>query len=130
MKLTKRIFISNEEYELADNKVSLKLSLGGKAIFIVTTTTPPERFALVRFDIGYEQKTAPFFEGFIDKVEPASNGTFRLIVKELSGILSNPLPISIEHPTMADIFAIITKNRAGISLAGGGLHQEGDPKLC
>ncbi|HDI3174081.1 hypothetical protein ID102_01665 [Vibrio cholerae] len=109
MKLTKRIFISNEEYELADNKVSLKLSLGGKAIFIVTTTTPPERFALVRFDIGYEQQTAPFFEGFIDKVEPASNGAFRLIVKELSGILSNPLPISIEHPTMADIFAIITK---------------------
>lgn len=109
MKLTKRLFISNEEYELADNKVSLKLSLGGKAIFIVTTTTPPERFALVRFDIGYEQQTAPFFEGFIDKVEPASNGTFRLIVKELSGILSNPLPISIEHPTMADIFAIITK---------------------
>ncbi|EOG7734443.1 hypothetical protein ACLIN6_000933 [Vibrio cholerae] len=109
MKLTKRLFISNEEYELADNKVSLKLSLGGKAIFIVTTTTPPERFALVRFDIGYEQQTTPFFEGFIDKVEPASNGTFRLIVKELSGILSNPLPISIEHPTMADIFAIITK---------------------
>ncbi|EPN4477792.1 hypothetical protein ACT0YH_001840 [Vibrio cholerae] len=109
MKLTKRLFISNEEYELADNKVSLKLSLGGKAIFIVTTRTPPERFALVRFDIGYEQQTSPFFEGFIDKVEPASNGTFRLIVKELSGILSNPLPISIEHPTMADIFAIITK---------------------
>ncbi|ENM5761885.1 TPA: hypothetical protein R0673_002930 [Vibrio cholerae] len=109
MKLTKRIFISNEEYELADNKVSLKLSLGGKAIFIVTTTTPPELFALVRFDIGYEQQTAPFFEGFIDKVEPASNGAFRLIVKELSGILSNPLPISIEHPTMADIFAIITQ---------------------
>ncbi|HDB1442981.1 TPA: hypothetical protein O6E10_002509 [Vibrio cholerae] len=109
MKLTKRLFISNEEYELADNKVSLKLSLGGKAIFIVTTTTPPERFALVRFDIGYEQQTAPFFEGFIDRVEPASNGTFRVIVKELSGILSNPLPISVEHPTMADIFAIITK---------------------
>ncbi|HFG1905141.1 TPA: hypothetical protein ACGF2L_000587 [Vibrio cholerae] len=109
MKLTKRLFISNEEYELADNKVSLKLSLGGKAIFIVTKTTPPERFALVRFDIGYEQQTSPFFEGFIDKVEPASNGTFRLIVKELSGILSNPLPISIEHPTMADIVAIITK---------------------
>ncbi|MDV2360342.1 hypothetical protein [Vibrio cholerae] len=109
MKLTKRLFISNEEYELTDNKVSLKLSLGGKAIFIVTTTTPPELFALVRFDIGYEQQTAPFFEGFIDRVEPASNGTFRLIVKELSGVLSNPLPISIEHPTMADIFAIITK---------------------
>lgn len=113
MKLTKRLFISNEEYELADNKVSLKLSLGGKAIFIVTTTTPPERFALVRFDIGYEQQTAPFFEGFIDRVEPASNGTFRITVKELSGILSNLLPISIEHPTMADIFAIITK-RTGL----------------
>lgn len=67
MKLTKRIFISNEEYELADNKVSLKLSLGGKAIFIVTTTTPPERFALVRFDIGYEQQTAPFLRDSLIK---------------------------------------------------------------
>ncbi|MGL4193177.1 MAG: hypothetical protein ACRCRU_11580 [Vibrio sp.] len=109
MKLTKRLFISKQEYELASNKVSLKLSLGGKAIFIVKATEPPPRFALVRFDIGYEQQTSPFFEGFIDKVEPASNGTYRLIVKELSGVLSNPLPISIEHPTMMDIFVIITQ---------------------
>ena len=108
MKLTKRLFINNQEYNLASHKVSLKLSLGGKAIFVINTSEPPKRFDLVSFDIGYEQQTKPFFEGFIEKVEPAANGAYKLTVKELAGALANPLPISIEHPTMGDIFAIVS----------------------
>ncbi|MDN4696284.1 hypothetical protein QYZ44_21400 [Vibrio parahaemolyticus] len=109
MKLTKRLFISNNEYDLASDKVSLKLSLGGKAIFIINTDEPPQRLELVRFDIGYEQNTAPFFEGFIDNVAPAANGSYKLTVKELSGVLSNKLPISLEHPTMVDVFEFISE---------------------
>ncbi|MBY7811598.1 hypothetical protein KW448_08055 [Vibrio fluvialis] len=109
MKLTKRLYISNQEYELVSHKVSLKLSLGGKAIFIIKADAPPQRLELVRFDIGYEQDTAPFFEGFIDVVSPAANGSYKLTVKELSGALSNKLPISLEHPTMADVFDIISE---------------------
>ncbi len=107
MKLTKRIFINNEECELASHKVSLKLSLGSKAIFNINTDKPPERFDLVRFDIGYEQDTAPYFEGFVNRVEPSERGSYKLTVKENCGVLSNRLPISIEHPTMKDIFAVI-----------------------
>ncbi|HAS6319028.1 TPA: hypothetical protein I7235_01500 [Vibrio vulnificus] len=107
MKLTKRVFINNEEYELASHKVSLKLSLGSKAIFNINTDKPPKRFDLVRFDIGYEQDTAPYFEGFVNRVEPSERGSYKLTVKENCGVLSNRLPISIEHPTMKDIFAVI-----------------------
>ncbi|MET2897062.1 hypothetical protein ABXV22_01905 [Vibrio rotiferianus] len=107
MKLTKRIFINNEEYELASHKVSLKLSLGSKAIFNINTDKPPKRFDLVRFDIGYDQDTAPYFEGFVNRVEPSERGSYKLTVKENCGVLSNRLPISIEHPTMKDIFAVI-----------------------
>jgi hypothetical protein len=107
MKLTKRIFINNEEYELASHKVSLKLSLGSKAIFNINTDKPPKRFDLVRFDIGYEQDTAPYFEGYVNRVEPSERGSYKLTVKENCGVLSNRLPISIEHPTMKDIFAVI-----------------------
>lgn len=109
MKLTKRLFIGNQEYDLAGNKVSLKLSLGGKAIFNINTNAPPSRFDLVRFDIGYEQETAAYFEGFIDRVEPSENGAYKLTVKENAGILSGRLPVSLEHPTMRDIFAVITE---------------------
>ena len=109
MKLTKRLFISNQEYTLADSKVSLKLSLGGKAIFRINTSTPPSRFDLVRFDIGYEQKTAPYFEGFIDRVEPAERGSYKIVVKENAGILANRLPVSLEHPSMRDVFNYISQ---------------------
>lgn len=109
MKLTKRLFIGNQEYDLASQKVSLKLSLGGKAIFIVNADEAPKRLELVRFDIGYDQQMAPYFEGYIENVAPAANGAFKLTVKELSGVLSKPLPLSVEHPTMGDLFELISE---------------------
>ncbi len=108
MKLTKRLFIGNQEFELVSHRVSLKLSLGGMAILIVKAQAAPQRLEQVRLDIGYEQQTAPFFEGFINNVAPAENGAYKLTVKELSGVLSLKLPISIEHPTMADVFELIS----------------------
>lgn len=108
MKLTKRIFINNNEFALAKNSVSLKLSLAGKAIFNVNTDSPPKRFDLVRFDIGYEQDSHPWFEGFIDRVERSENGSFKVTVKENAGILARRLTVSIEHPTMRDIINHVT----------------------
>ena len=62
MKLEKRLFISGEEVKLVSNMVSLKLSLGSVAIFEIAVKDKPEPFESVRFDIGYENKTAPWFE--------------------------------------------------------------------
>lgn len=102
MKLMKRLFISNQEVVLASSMVSLKLSLGGVGIFKIQGVKP-EKFELVRFDIGYENKTKPWFEGFIDKIQPAENGYHKITVRELSGVLAKKWPMSIEHPTAKNV---------------------------
>ncbi|CAK2097210.1 Phage protein [Vibrio crassostreae] len=103
MKLEKRLFISGEEVKLVSNIVSLKLSLGSVAIFEIEAKGQPELFESVRFDIGYESKTAPWFEGYIDKVQPAENGYHKITVKELVGILSKRWALSLEHPTAEQV---------------------------
>lgn len=108
MKLEKRLFISGEEVKLVSNMVSLKLSLGSVAIFEVETKEKPEQFASVRFDIGYENKTAPWFEGYIDKVQPAANGYHKITVKELAGILSKRWAVSLEHPTAEQVIGVLS----------------------
>ncbi|MFA0054952.1 hypothetical protein [Vibrio echinoideorum] len=108
MKLEKRLFISGEEVKLVSNMVSLKLSLGSVAIFEVETTEKPEQFSSVRLDIGYENKTAPWFEGYIDKVQPAANGYHKITVKELAGILSKRWAVSLEHPTAEQVIGVLS----------------------
>ncbi|MCG9557881.1 hypothetical protein [Vibrio kanaloae] len=108
MKLEKRLFISGEEVKLVSNMVSLKLSLGSVAIFEVETKEKPEQFASVRLDIGYENKTAPWFEGYIDKVQPAANGYHKITVKELAGILSKRWAVSLEHPTAEQVIGVLS----------------------
>lgn len=103
MKLSKRLFIANEEVALSSNKVSLKLSLGSKAVFVIKSKQPLEENQAVRFDIGYQDNTAPWFEGYIEKIQPAPNGYQKIVVKEYAGILSQRWTVSIEHPTITDI---------------------------
>ncbi|PFG55756.1 hypothetical protein ATG66_2072 [Vibrio sp. ES.051] len=108
MKLEKRLFISGEEVKLVSNMVSLKLSLGGVAIFEIEAKEQPEQFESVRFDIGYENKTASWFEGYIDKVQPAANGYHKITVKELAGILSKRWAVSLEHPTAEQVIGVLS----------------------
>jgi hypothetical protein len=79
----------------------------GKVIFVVKTDQVLAANQAVRFDIGYQENTAPWFEGYIDKVQPAQNGYQKIVVKENAGILSKRWAMSIEHPTMADVFAAL-----------------------
>ena len=112
MKLEKRLYIANEEVKLASHMVSLKLSLSGIAIFTVSEMTV-EKHQAVRFDIGYQNKLKQFFEGYIEKVQPAENGFIKITVKENAGILSNRWPISLEHPSMRDLLSLLT-DKTGI----------------
>lgn len=109
MKLEKRLYINNKEIKLASHMVSLKLSLGGVAIFTIDDAITPERLQLVRFDIGYQKSPSQFFEGYIEKIQPAENGHYKITVKENAGILSNRCPISIEHPTMRQLFTALSE---------------------
>ncbi|MGF1876654.1 hypothetical protein L4D77_15155 [Photobacterium frigidiphilum] len=103
MKLDKRLFIAGEEATLVSNKVSLKLSLGGVAMFKITHSLIPKRFDAVRFDMGYDNHTKPWFEGYIDDVKPAENGLYKIHVKENAGILAKRWPLSVEHPTAQEV---------------------------
>ncbi|WP_394136241.1 hypothetical protein [Aliivibrio fischeri] len=103
MKLEKRLYINNEEVKLAKHMVSLKLSLGGVAIFTINTEMVLEKHQAVRFDIGYNNKIEPWFEGFIEKIQPAENGHQKITVKENSAILNFRLGLSLEHPSMREV---------------------------
>jgi hypothetical protein len=103
MKLEKRLYIDNNEVKLAKHRVSLKLSLGGVAIFTIATDSPLAKHQAVRFDIGYSGKVKPWFEGYIDKIQPAENGYHKITVKENTGILNFRVGISIEHATMREV---------------------------
>ena len=109
MKLEKRLYIDNKEVNLKIELVSLKLSLASIAIFTIDDEVVPERYQAVRFDIGYQQQTSPFFEGYIDKIQPAENGHYKITVKENAGILSNRCPLSIANPTMRDVLAALSQ---------------------
>ncbi|MEZ9233234.1 hypothetical protein AB4259_19355 [Vibrio amylolyticus] len=116
MKLEKRLFVSGQEVTLANNQVSLLHSIGSSAIFVYKHDTAPQQYASVRFDIGFDEKTALWFEGTIDKVYPSVNGSHKILVKEHSAILSKRWPVSIEHPTMRDVLTYLGK-QVGLTFA-------------
>ena len=100
MKLEKRLFIADKEVSLTKNDVSLLLGVCGSGYFTFKSENAPLVNQLVRLDIGYTPKISEWFEGYIEKVLPAENGHNRILVRELSGILSKRWPISIEHPNI------------------------------
>lgn len=109
MKLEKRLYINNQAVNLKMEMVSLKLSLASIAIFTISDEMMPEQYQAVRFDMGYEQNVLPFFEGYIDKIQPAENGHYNITVKENAGILTNRCPLSLEHPTMRGVLAALSE---------------------
>ena len=81
MKLEKRLYINNQEIKLAAHMISLKLSLSGVAIFTISDEQSVEKHQAVRFDIGYENNLKQFFEGYVEKIQPAENGHIKITAK-------------------------------------------------
>ncbi|KKD01376.1 hypothetical protein [Photobacterium halotolerans] len=109
MKLQTRLFVNQQEVKLADHKVSLKLSLGGRAIFVFSAEQPPEARQPVAFDVGYNGKLNRWFDGYIETVQPAESGHHKIMVKENAGILSQRWAVSLEHPSLRDVTDKLTK---------------------
>lgn len=116
MKLDKRLYINGEEIKLSAHSISLKLSLGGVAIFTISDQADIAKYYPVRLDIGYQNNPSVFFEGYIEKIQPAENGHLKITVKENVGILANRVPLSLEHPTMRQVFAALSE-KTGLSFA-------------
>lgn len=101
MKLTKRLTIGSQITELVSHYLVLELSAGGRGI--VTVKGNVTKGQLVSFDIGYNNQLVRWFTGYICKVTPAGNGTNKIMVRELSGILAERYPVSIRHATMRQV---------------------------
>lgn len=101
MKLTKRLTIGSNQPELVTHHIVLELSAGGRGI--LTVKGDVSKGQLVSLDIGYNNQLVRYFTGYVSKVTPAGNGTNKIMVRELSGILAERYPISIRHATMRQV---------------------------
>lgn len=101
MRLHKRLTIGTQTREIADHRLVLELSSAGRGIFNIKGDA--KRGQIVAFDIGYNNKLQRYFSGYITKVTPSEKGMNRIVVRELSSILAEHLPINIRHATCRQV---------------------------
>lgn len=99
MRPIKRLWLSGTEIPLVDSNVVLEMSSGGRG-FITAVTTDDYTGKLVRLDIGYPGAMYRWFTGYVERSQPADNGSAKLFVRELAGTLDKPVPCSFQHPTL------------------------------
>lgn len=112
MKLTKRLTIGSQQIELVSHHVVLELSAGGRGILTVKGNA--SKGQLVSLDIGYNNQLVRYFTGYISKVTPAGNGTNKIMVRELAGILAERYPIAIRHATLRQVITQLAQD-SGLS---------------
>lgn len=99
MRPIKRLYLSGAEIPLVDSNLVLELSSGGRG-FITAVTTDDYTGKLVRLDIGYQEMMYRWFTGYVERSQPAENGSVKLFVRELVGTLDRQVPCSFQHPTL------------------------------
>ncbi|WP_413740846.1 hypothetical protein [Sodalis sp. RH18] len=57
----------------------------------------------VRIDVGYNNTAYRFFTGYVERDQPAENGSRRLFVREVAGVFESLWPVSMQHPTLRQI---------------------------
>lgn len=102
MRPIKRLYLSGEEIPLVDSNLVLELSSGGRG-FITAVTAEDYTGKLVRLDIGYPDSMYRWFTGYVERSQPAENGSVKLFVRELVGTLDRQVPCSFQHPTLRTI---------------------------
>lgn len=106
MKLRRRLLIGNTEYPVIEERVLLQLNTAGKAQFVIDSQGASiNPFDVVSFDLGYTQhfEYSRLFLGYIDRVVKAGPRKVKLFCRELSGILSAPMPLELRLPTLNDV---------------------------
>lgn len=99
MRPMKRLYLSGDEIPLVDVNMVLELSSGGRG-FITAVTSDDYTGKLVRLDIGYPDMMYRWFTGYVERSQPAENGSVKLFVRELAGKLDKQIPCSFQHPTL------------------------------
>lgn len=119
MKLVKTLSVGNKAYDLVDEDVMLEVNSAGRATFTIDSDLDELKpFTAVALDIGYSQHEhdSRLFVGYVETVNMKDRRQAVLFCRELVGVLANPLPISLRHPTMRDVLAVI-EGKSGVNFA-------------
>lgn len=108
MKLTKRLTIGTQQRELIAHNIVLELSAGGRGLVHISGSA--QKGELIALDVGYNNQLVRYFTGYIEKATPAAKGITRLMVREMSGILAERYPVSIQHATLRQIVAQLAED--------------------
>ncbi|EQA2195784.1 hypothetical protein ACXZFE_000355 [Escherichia coli] len=58
---------------------------------------------MVQIDLGRNGQAWRYFSGYVERDQPADNGSRRLFIREAAGILDFDFPCSLQHPTLRDV---------------------------
>lgn len=108
MKPVKKLRLSSAQVPLSDVNMVLELSGCGRG-FITAQTDQDYTGKVVRLDVGYSDLLLRWFTGYVERSQPADNGTVRLFVRELAGVYERSWPCSFQHPTLRTIAAWLTE---------------------
>ncbi|HDN9022369.1 TPA: hypothetical protein P2I16_004484, partial [Aeromonas salmonicida] len=81
----------------------LDLNAGGRAA--LTIEGHAEKGQTLTVDTGYNNQLRRWFTGYVYDVQPAANGTNKLLCRELAGMLGSRFPVSLQHATLRRLLA-------------------------
>lgn len=112
MKLKKILTINGTAYPLVYDEVHLSLNNAGRAYFIIETEQAVT--GVVTFDIGYNTTLRRVFNGYVETCTQSNINEFKLLCRERSAVLKEPLPIAMRHCTLNEVMKEIA-NKTGVA---------------
>ncbi|EGB0937216.1 hypothetical protein H6Y26_005471, partial [Escherichia coli] len=105
MKLIQRCMINGELAEIADISLVLTLNAAGRGFISVNNLSPEKCLAgaMIQIDLGRNGEAWRYFSGYIERDQPAENGSRRLFIREAAAVLDFDFPCSMQHPTLRDV---------------------------
>lgn len=83
-------------------EVVIDLSDSGRG-FITAKTDSDTTGAVVRLDVGFNNRAFRWFTGYVERDQPDENGFRRMFVREMTGIFEKRWPLSLQHPTLRQV---------------------------
>jgi len=112
MKLNRVLTLNRVQRQLIDERIALELHSPGRAQFtVLADDNVVTNNQLVTFDFGYstQEKTHRWFIGLTEKVVPVGDKQLKVFCRELSSVLSNPLPLNLRHVSARDVVEEINR---------------------
>ncbi|MUG29996.1 hypothetical protein [Aeromonas salmonicida] len=125
MKLATRLTLAGQPVHLVDHDLVLDLNAGGRAA--LTIEGQAEKGQTLTVDTGYNNQLRRWFTGYVYDVQPAANGTNKLLCRELAGMLGSRFPVSLQHATLRRLLAWLTEQSGLTFLLPDGVDYTDTP---